>query len=64
MKKQINYYLSTETVMQIKAISELRDMKHNAVVALAVRELYNRLFHGPSTVTIEQAEKATSNEQL
>ncbi len=62
MKKQINFYLSDETTQQIEAISRLREMKHNAVVVFAVRELYNQLFHGPSTTTVEQAEKATADE--
>ena len=59
---QRSYYLSDETIRQINEISSLRYMKNNAVITLAVRELYNQLFHGPSDVTIEQAEKATAGE--
>ena len=62
--KQRSYYLSDETIQQIAAIARLRDnLKYNAVVTVAVRDLYDRLFHGPSTVTIAQAEKATEGEK-
>lgn len=60
--KQKNYYLSDETIQKIDAIAKLRDMKKNAVVAVAVRNMYNSLFHGPSDVTIGEAEQATKGE--
>ena len=62
MKQKI-YYLSDETIQQISAIANLRSMKNNAVITVAVRNLYDSLFHGPSDVTMGEAEKATSGEK-
>ena len=62
MKQKI-YYLSDETIRQIESIARLREMKNNAIVTLAIRNLYNSLFHGPSDVTIGEAEKATKGEK-
>lgn len=62
MKQKI-YYLSDETIQQISAIANLRSMKNNAVVTVAINNLYNSLFHGPSDVTMGEAEKATAGEK-
>ena len=61
--KQRNFYLSDETIRKIEAIVKLRTMKYNAVITVAVDNLYNSLFHGPSDVTMGEAEKATAGEK-
>ena len=61
--KQRNFYLSDETIRQIEAIVKLRTMKYNAVITVAVDNLYSSLFHGPSDVTMGEAEKATEGEK-